>query len=191
MKKILLATKNSDKVKEFKAIFAHLDYDIISLKDLEDFDEVKEDGYSFKDNAYIKAKYYYDKYHMPVFSDDSGISIAYLHDLPGVHSARFLGGKDYEFTNSFILEIMQDIQDRRAYYSCVIAYIDEHGPLFFEGILEGEIALAKKGHNGFGFDPIFYLPAYQKTLAELDSDIKNKISHRYIALEKMVKYFEK
>ncbi len=191
MKKILFATKNKNKVREVREIFAHLDYDIISLDELNDRDEVVEDGFSFAENAYKKANYYYQKYHIPSFSDDSGISIHYFNDNPGIHSARFLGGNDYLRTNAFILDVMKDIKDRRAHYTCAICYIDENGPLYFEGIMNGEIALEAKGGNGFGFDPIFFDKSTNKTLAELSDEGKNKISHRYLALRKMVDYFEK
>lgn len=191
MKKILFATKNLSKVKEVKRIFAHLDYEIISLNEINDIDEVIENGFSFRENAYLKAKYYFDKYNVPSFSDDSGISITYLNDNPGIHSARFLGGKDYNRTNNFILDLMKDIEDRSAYYTCAICYVDENGPLYFDGVMDGEIANEARGENGFGFDPIFYLPEYDKNVAELSDEEKNNISHRSIALRKMVNYFEK
>lgn len=190
MKKILFATTNRNKLKEVREIFANLPYEIISLADLDDHDEVKEDGFSFEENAYIKAKYYFDKYHIPCMSDDSGISISYLGDYPGIHSARFLNDLDYPEKNQMIIDIMKDIKDRRAYYSCAIVYIDENGPLCFEAKLNGMIAYKAKGSNGFGYDPIFYLPSYNATVAELSDEEKNLISHRYLALRKMVKHFE-
>lgn len=191
MKKILLASKNKGKLKEFKELFSKYGYEIISLEDLNDHDEVEENGRTFKDNALIKARYYHEKYQMDTISDDSGISIVYFNHLPGIYSARFLKHLSYPLKNELILSIMKDIKNRDAYYTCDIAMIIDGQEMVFEGILNGEIAYEQKGENGFGYDPIFYLKEYDKTTAELSSDEKNAISHRGIALRKLVAYFEK
>lgn len=191
MSKILLASKNKNKYREFQNILSKYGYEIISLADFSDNDEVEETGTSFKENALIKARYYYNKYHIDTISDDSGLSIDYFGDFPGIYSARFLKQYDYNIKNQLILDIMKDINNRKAYYTCDIALIIDGKEMVFEGIMEGEISTYMNGNNGFGYDPIFYLKEYKMTCGELDSDIKNQISHRAIALKRMVDFFEK
>ena len=110
--------------------------------------------------------------------------------MPGVHSARFLDHLDYPNKNQLILDIMKDVKNRKAYYSCVIAYVDDNHQMTFEGIMDGTIANSLEGDNGFGYDPIFIPKGYQKTVASLSEKEKNEISHRGIALRKLVNYFE-
>lgn len=190
MQKLLMATTNQGKVKELKKMLEDLPYEILTLKDLNDVKEPIENGYTFKDNALIKASYYYHLFHIPTIADDSGISISYFLDLPGVHSARFLDHLDYPNKNQLILDIMKDVKNRKAYYSCVIAYVDDNHQMTFEGIMDGTIANSLEGDNGFGYDPIFIPKGYQKTVASLSEKEKNEISHRGIALRKLVNYFE-
>lgn len=191
MKKILLASKNKNKHKEFKAILEPYGYEVINLDTLNDNDDVEETGRTFKDNALIKARYYYNKYHVDTISDDSGISLAYFNDYPGIYSARFLSHLNYDDKNDLLVDIYKNINDRRAHYTCAIALILDGKEFVFEGIWNGQIAFERKGTNGFGYDPIFYLDEYQKTSAEISPELKNQISHRAIALKEMVKHFEK
>lgn len=191
MKKILLASKNKNKHKEFNAILNQYGYEVINLDSLNDNDEVEETGKTFKENALIKARYYYSKYHVDTISDDSGISLAYFNGYPGIYSARFLNHLNYDEKNDLLVDIYKNINDRRAYYTCAIALIIDGQEYIFEGIWNGEIANERKGTNGFGYDPIFYLNEYQKTSAEISPELKNQISHRAIALKEMVKHFEK
>lgn len=191
MKKLLLATKNKGKLKEVQEIFKDLPYEIISLEAFDDHDDVVEDGFSFKENAIIKAEYYQKKYHIDTIADDSGISIVHLLDHPNIHSARFLGGNNYDFTNQFVIDVLDGVNNRDAYYTCVIAYANEFETKTYDAYLNGQIATSKRGSHGFGFDPIFYIPEYDQTLAEMEPALKNQISHRFKALEKLVKDFEK
>ncbi len=189
--KIIFATKNKGKLKEFKELLIenNLKYEVLSLNDLEDVPEIIENGKTFKENAYIKAKRIFDKYHLPVIADDSGIIAEVLGDRPGVYSARFAGenATDDENNRKLINEL-KDKANKRAYFQCVLCYINSIGDVFFtDGKCYGEIIDTPKGENGFGYDPIFFIPEFNKTIAELDSNTKNKISHRGKAFKELVK----
>ncbi len=189
--KIIFATKNKGKLKEFKELLAenNLSYEVLSLNDLKDVPEIIENGKTFKENAYIKAKRVFDKYHLPVIADDSGIIAEALGDRPGVYSARFAGeGASDEDNNKKLINELKDKEDKRAYFQCVLCYINSNGEIFFtDGKCFGEIIENPKGENGFGYDPIFYIRELDKTIAELDSHTKNKISHRGKAFKELVK----
>lgn len=191
--KIVFATHNPNKVQEAKSIFASLPIQLLSLTDLNIKDEVEENGSSFQDNAFIKANYYYKLSALPVFADDSGLIIPALNGDPGILSARYAGIQgDYLANNALVLEKMKNIKDRRAYFYTSIAYIDNNGQCkYFEGRLDGEIAYQPEGNNGFGYDPLFFLPNYQKTLGQLPTATKNTISHRFQALVKLSEYLKK
>lgn len=189
MRKILIATGNKHKLKEFKDLLNTFDFEILSLEDFNDQDEIIEDGEDFKANALIKARYYYYKYGIATLADDSGISINYFNNLPGVKSARFLNHLNYKDKNALICEIMQDVKNRYAFYSCALAFVCEK-ELIFEGELKGNIALKPSGVDGFGYDPIFIPNDYNESISYLGDEIKSKISHRKKAIDKLVKYFE-
>ena len=193
MKELFIATNNPHKTEEIKEILKSRNFnvDLLCPKDFNDRSEPVEDGNSYKENAYIKAKYYYDKYHYPTLADDSGISIRYLNYEPNIHSARFLETDDYIEKNNKILDLMRGVKDRYAAFECCLCFIDENKAHYFEGINEGEISLEPKGDEGFGYDTIFLIPKYNKTEAELGNDYKNANSHRAKALRKWVEYLEK
>lgn len=189
MKELLVATNNNHKLEEMKDIFNSLSFDVklISPKDFNDHEEPIEDGLTFKDNAYIKAKYYYDKYHLPTIADDSGIYIKYFNNYPGVHSSRFLKTNDNNERNLKILDLMKNVKDRECIFNCWLCYIDDKGNVkYYSGTLKGEISKEAKGDFGFGYDPIFFLKEYNKTNAELTNYGKNKISHRFKVLKDFV-----
>ncbi len=187
-KKILLASHNAHKKEEFKAILEPLGYDVIGTDDINDQSEVVEDGRTFIANARIKARYYYEKYHMMTIADDSGISIRYLNGFPDIHSARFLSDLPYKEKNDLIVRMMRDISDRYAYYTCAISLMDKDVDEDFIGIMEGTIATSPEGKNGFGYDPIFIPRGFDLTLAEMPAELKNRISHRYMAIKGLVDY---
>ena len=192
MKKILIATGNAHKVKEFEDIANANNLDVLFVcpRDFNDFDEPYENGNSYRENAYIKAKYYYDKYHLPTIADDSGIEIAFYDNKPGIYSSRWKNGMPYEERNKLICEEMKDSLDRSAsFYSC-IAYIENDVCKYYEGVLKGNIAFNPSGKEGFGYDPIFVPLGYYKTNAELGEDFKKEFSHRSIALRKWAEDFE-
>ena len=186
MKEILLATSNQNKVQEFSKILEPFMIKVLSLKDLNDQSEVRENGQSFKENAFLKANYYYKRYQMPVIADDSGIKIAYFNDYPDILSARFMDHLDYPRRNRLILDIMKDIKDRRACFIAHLTFLKNGERFDYEGVVEGEIASSVKGDHGFVYDPIFYLPSIKKTMAELSEDEKNHVSHRALALKEFV-----
>lgn len=195
MEKILIATSNAHKVKEVKDIFDSLNFDVelITPKDLDpnNKNEPVEDGASFKENSYIKAKFYYDLYHMPTIADDSGICIDFYDGKPGIYSARWLSELSYKEKNEKITSDLKDSDNRGAQFVCGITYIDDNQTLYFEGVLKGSIANKPQGLEGFGYDPVFIIDGQSKTTAELGEDFKKYNSHRALALRKLVEYFEK
>lgn len=192
MNKIMIATANAGKLKEFKHMLEPLGYQVTSLLDLSENIDIEETGTTFKENALIKARAIYEQFHIPVLSDDSGLAINHLNGQPGVYSARYLG-KDtsYEFKNQHILNELIDADDRGCQYICDIAYIDKFGKEYvFEGVMEGTIAKEAIGSNGFGYDPIFYYEPFETTLANVSNDLKHQVSHRGIALHKLLTFME-
>ncbi|NLD26057.1 MAG: RdgB/HAM1 family non-canonical purine NTP pyrophosphatase [Acholeplasmataceae bacterium] len=190
---VIFASQNPNKIKEVKAILASLPVNIVSLHDLNFDEELEETGSTFQENAFLKAKFIYERYQRPVFADDSGLIIPALGGQPGVHSARYSGlHGDYQSNNSLVLEKMKDVTDRRAYFLTVICYFDSKGMVhYFQGRLDGAIAMAPSGTNGFGYDPLFYLPALDKTLGQTPETKKNELSHRYRALREFTDFLKK
>jgi len=183
MTDLIIASQNVHKIRELSAIFNHKGIHLISLKELNDNDDVIEDGHSFLENAKIKASYFANKYHKPVIADDSGLVIPALEGRPGIYSARYSGGGDHQ-NNLKVLNEMQDQENRDAYFVSVIVLCYPNGVYkSYEGKVFGLIAEEEKGKNGFGYDSIFYYPDLNKHFAELDSEIKNQISHRANALK--------
>ena len=186
---IILATHNKNKVIEIRNILNS--YTVLTLDDLNDFDEVEETGKSFRENAFLKAEFYHKKYRLPVIADDSGLTVDALNGEPGIYSARYSKSGDPVENYKLLLENMKNIEDRRAHFNCTICYIDAIGsPHYFEGEIKGLINHDPLGKFGFGYDPIFYLPQKNKTFAELPSEEKNKISHRAIAIAKFIDYIK-
>ena len=194
MEDIILCTKNKGKVKEFKELFEgfKLDINLISLDDLNDNDEVIEDGNSFSQNAYIKAHYYYEKHQKCVIADDSGLCIDYLGGMPGINSARYSGMGPKENIKK-VLGLMKEVINRSAHFTCVLCFIDEKGKVdYFEGRVDGSIAYTETGDNGFGYDPIFIVNHNGKniSMASLSEGEKNKISHRYQAILSFASWYK-
>lgn len=181
--KIIVASSNKGKLKEFRELFPNIEF--ISLLDLKYDKDIVENGISFKENAYIKAKTIYDEFKLPTIADDSGISCEALLGAPGIYSKRFSGGDD-EDNNRLLLEKMHDKEDKTCYYTCAICLILGDDKIYMiEEKCYGKITEDRRGTNGFGYDPYFYLPSYGKTMAELPLEEKNKISHRGKALSKL------
>jgi len=193
-KKLVIATANKGKLREFTQLLAPLNIEVLSLRDFPEIGEIEENGTTFADNALLKAKAAAKITGYISLADDSGLEVDYLEGLPGVNSARFSGEpKDDNKNNSKLLSLMKGIPPikRTGRFKCVIAIVGldkvEH---IAEGGCEGFILDEKKGIGGFGYDPLFYVPKYEKTFAELDLETKNKISHRGIATEKALKILE-
>ena len=189
MIEILFATSNAGKAKEVQAMFSDLDVDVKTLRE-EGIDvEIEENGQTFAENALIKAKAIAGMTDKIVLADDSGLVVDYLNGEPGIYPARYLGeDTSYDIKNAKILERMEGVPDdqRTARFVCAMAAIMPDGEVICtEGIMEGLIGYEMKGTNGFGYDPIFYLPEYGMTSSEITPEKKNEISHRGKALRKM------
>lgn len=184
MKKAILATNNSHKVSEFRRAFAEngIDIQLLTLKEVGFFDEIVEDADSFEGNAFIKAYTVAKKCNMPAIADDSGLEVDFLGGAPGVFSARYAGeDSDDDRNNKKLLEELFGVpaEKRTARFVCTICVCDPEGNRFFAtGKGEGVILDSPRGDNKFGYDPLFFVPALEKTYAELDESTKNSISHR-------------
>lgn len=195
MTKIIVATGNQNKMKEIREIIKRDDIEFVSLKDdgLQDI-EIVEDGKTFEENAVIKAKTIADITKNIVIADDSGLEVDYLDKAPGVYSARYMGeDTPYTIKNNHIIDLLKDAkgEERSARFVCVISCVMPDGETFTtRGTIEGRIGYEEKGENGFGYDPIFYLPERGCTTAELPPEQKNEISHRGRALKEMYKKLE-
>ena len=185
MKSIILASNNKDKVKEVKEILNG--YDIISMKEAGIDVDIEENGTTFEENALIKARAIMKLTGQITMADDSGLEIDYLNKAPGVYSARFMGhDTSYDIKNKALIQKLEGVKgsDRSGRFVCAIAVCFPDGrEIVKRGTMEGLIAEEIKGDNGFGYDPIVYLPEYGKTSGELAPEEKNKISHRGKALE--------
>lgn len=190
-KTIVIATKNKGKLREFRSILADAYDEIFSLADFDEVPEIKETGFSFRENAYIKAKTTSDFLRMDSIGDDSGLVVDALGGAPGIYSARYAGeGASDDDNNEKLLFELKREKNRNARFVCCIALVLADGTQeFFEGECRGQITGEKRGESGFGYDPVFYVPQYGKTMAQLGPDIKNRISHRAIASEKLLSYF--
>ncbi len=185
MMKILIASHNVHKIKEFMQIFESTPIHLVSLKELNDHDEVEETENTFTKNAILKAKYFAKKYRMPAISDDSGLAVDYLNGRPGVHSKRYAGGNDYD-NNVKLLNELKGIENRDAHFISVVAlYYPDCSYKTYQGVVYGTIGHELKQIDAFGYDPIFYPKGYNQSFAELGHLIKNEISHRALALKKV------
>ena len=187
MKKIIFATGNADKMKEIREILADLDAEVLSMKEAGVQADIVEDGKTFEENAVIKATAICRLTGEIVLADDSGLEIDYLNKEPGIYSARYMGeNTDYHIKNGNLIERLSGVPDekRTARFVCAIAAAFPDGSVkTVRGTMEGRIGYEEKGENGFGYDPIFFLPEYGCTSAELSMEEKNKISHRGKALQ--------
>jgi len=186
--KLVFASHNQGKVNEAKVILAGVDFQILSLNDCEITEEVEETGQTFADNALLKAQFYAQLCDANTVADDSGLEIMALNGWPGVNSARFISGTDADRVKA-VLKKMVGHQDRRAQFKTVICLVmKDRPPQFFEGVIKGQLAQQPTGTNGFGYDPIFIPDGYDQPFAQLGMAVKNKISHRQQALEKLKAY---
>lgn len=186
--KIVLATNNKHKIKEIKDILADLNVDILTLKDLHLAPQVEETGKTLEENAILKAKTICRFTNLPSLADDSGLEVDELDGAPGVMSARFAGEHcSFKDNNLKLLSLMKDVpQERRgARFVCVVALAKDLNQIItVKGEVRGTITFKEMGENGFGYDPVFWLPRLNKTFAQLTLEEKNKISHRAKAFGK-------
>ncbi len=192
---IILATNNKSKVKEISEMMSGSDITFESLADAGINVEVEETGTTFKENALLKAREICKLSGKPTISDDSGLEIDALDGAPGIYSSRFMGeDTSYDIKNNALIEKLENVADpdRTARFRCCMALVLPDGREFVtEGAMEGIIAREPKGINGFGYDPILFIPEYNRTSAELSSEEKNNISHRGEALRKMIEVIKK
>ena len=186
MRKVIFATGNQGKMKESREILGDLDIELLSLKDAGIQADIVEDGKTFEENAQIKARTVCSLTGEIVLADDSGLEIDYLNKEPGIYSARYMGeDTSYRIKNANLIERLNGVPDekRTARFVCAIAAAFPDGTMkTVRATMEGRIGYEEKGENGFGYDPIFWLPEYGCTSAELSMEEKNKISHRGKAL---------
>jgi len=188
MHQLVFATNNAHKLEEVAAKIEG-QIKLLSLTDINCTDDVAETGKTFSENASIKSHYIYDKYKLDCFGDDSGLEIDALNGDPGVYSARYASEHGNHDANiNKVLTGLQNVADRKARFRTVISLIWNGDEYFFEGAIEGTIRHERSGSEGFGYDPIFQPDGYNITFAEMSLDEKNKISHRAIAMEKLVSF---
>jgi len=189
---VVLATGNKGKAKEFSKLLEGVFGNVISLSDIGSPPEVVEDGLTFRDNALKKARTIAQYSGKLTLADDSGLVVDALNGRPGVYSARYSGEGATDKTNiEKLLAELGDNPDRKARFVCVLALVDPNGEeLVIEGFCEGVILDKPRGEGGFGYDPVFYLPDREKTMAEVDPEIKNRISHRAKACELLTQYLK-
>lgn len=189
MNKIILASNNNGKIKEFREIFKNMDIELVPMKEAGIDVDIEENGETFEENSLIKARTVCKLSGCITIADDSGLEVDYLGGQPGVYSARFMGhDTSYDIKNKAIIDKLKGVsgKDRSARFVAVIAAVFPDGrELVTRGTMEGIIGQEPLGENGFGYDPILFIPEYNKSSAELAPEEKNKISHRGKALEKM------
>ncbi|MDR3046053.1 MAG: non-canonical purine NTP diphosphatase [Bacteroidales bacterium] len=185
---LVFATHNQHKTDEIRHIIGN-HFTIQNLKDIGCFEEIEETTNTLQGNALLKAQYVFNKYGINCFSDDTGLEIEALNGAPGVFSARYAGEPcSFEDNMNKVLKELKGITNRKASFKTVIALILDGNQYFFEGAIEGCITTEKMGIAGFGYDPIFLPQGYSKTFAALGDDDKNKISHRAMAVHKLINF---
>ena len=198
--KIVFATNNAHKLTEIRQILGD-DFEVLSLADIGCHEDIPETADTIEGNALQKAQYVFDHYHLSCFADDTGLEVDALGGAPGIYSARYAGeGHDSEANMRKLLHELGENNNRKARFRTVIALIqkeeDNDSSLAeqkincFEGIIEGQIIREKRGDEGFGYDPIFRPDGYEETFAQLGPQIKNRISHRALAVEKLAKFLK-
>lgn len=189
--KIVFATNNPHKLKELRHILGDK-FKLLSLSDINCFEEIPETSPTIEENSLEKAEYVYKKYKTNCFADDTGLEIEALDGRPGVYSARYAGGdKNMDSNIDKILSELKDQNNRNARFKTVVSLILNGEVYQFEGIINGKIIKEKTGTAGFGYDPVFMPNDYDITFAEMEPVLKNKISHRGIAVQKLVEFLTK
>lgn len=188
---LVFSSHNKNKIAEI----SHKLPSSICISGLDSFgikEEIPETGYTLEENALIKARFIYEKYKINCLADDSGLEVESLNNAPGVFSARYAGEPRNDENNmDKLLFELRDKSNRKAQFRTVIALILEGKEYFFEGIIKGKISYERKGNDGFGYDPIFIPDGYEKSFAEMSIEEKNKISHRAMAVEKLLDFLSK
>ncbi|MCK9205541.1 MAG: RdgB/HAM1 family non-canonical purine NTP pyrophosphatase [Salinivirgaceae bacterium] len=187
---LIFATQNKYKLEEVNHLLNGL-FNVIGLHDAGFGDDIPEDEPTLEGNARFKARYIYNKLHKNVFADDTGLEIEALNGEPGVISARYAGeGKNPEDNIRLVLKKMRGVENRQAQFRTVICLIYNHTEFVFEGVVKGSLLTEKNGISGFGYDPIFKPDGYEDTFAQMPMELKNKISHRGLAMQKLIAFLQ-
>ena len=189
--KFVFATNNAHKLEEVTAILGNR-IELLSLKDIHCHTDIPETADTLEGNALLKAQYIYENYQMDCFADDTGLEVEALNGAPGVYSARYAGGEGHD-AQANMLKLLHELEgkeNRKAQFRTAISLILDGKEYLFEGVIKGEIIKEKRGDSGFGYDPIFKPEGYDRTFAELGNDIKNQISHRALAVQKLCEFLQ-
>jgi len=190
MNKLVFATNNAHKLSEVRAILEP-EFKIISLKDLNCNEDIPETADTLDGNALLKATYIHDKFGLDCFADDTGLEVEELGGEPGVYSARYAGEDNNAYNNmNKVLSLLGDKTNRKACFRTVIALKIGKSTFSFEGKIDGEIATLPRGESGFGYDPIFVPEGYLLSFAQLEAGVKNNISHRALAVNKLIDFLQ-
>ena len=188
--KLVFATNNQHKLEEVSAILDN-SIELLSLKDINCNTDIPETADTLEGNALLKAQYIYNNFGINCFADDTGLEVEALNNEPGVYSARYAGENKNPEANMFkVLDNLREKENRKARFRTVIALILNGQEYLFEGIINGKITNSKQGSAGFGYDPIFMPEGYNETFAELGNNIKNKMSHRALAINKLYDFLK-
>ncbi len=186
---LVFATQNANKTIEVSEMLSPK-YQILNLKDIGCDVDIPETGDTFAANALLKSSYVVQNYGIDCFADDSGLEVEALNNEPGIYSARYSGERGDRQNMLFLLQKMEGISNRKARFKTVISLVHKGVNHLFEGVINGKIRLAPTGENGFGYDPIFEPDGYTQTFAEMDLALKNEISHRALALKKLIEFLK-
>lgn len=190
MRKLVFATNNAHKLEEVRAVLDNK-IEIVSLNELGCYDDIPETADTLDGNALIKAEYVFNKFGMACIADDTGLEVEALNGEPGVYSARY-GGEPHNAQKNMqkLLTNLKGIENRKARFRTVIVLKDAERELYFEGTIHGHISETPSGAAGFGYDPVFVPDGYNKSFAELGPELKNKISHRALAVEELIRFLK-
>ena len=190
-RKLVFATNNAHKLEEVAAILGD-QVELLSLDDIGCQTDIPETAETLEGNALLKSSYIYKTYHLPCFADDTGLEVETLNGAPGVYSARYAGGEGHD-AQANMLKLLHELdgkENRKAQFRTAISLILDGKEYLFEGVIKGEIIEEKRGDSGFGYDPICKPEGYEQTFAELGNDIKNQISHRALAVQKLCEFLQ-
>lgn len=191
-RKLVFATNNAHKLEEVAAILGE-QIELLNLNDIGCHTDIPETAATLEGNALLKSSFIFKIYGLDCFADDTGLEVEALDGAPGVYSARYAGGEGHD-SQANMLKLLRDLEgkeNRKAQFRTAISLILDGKEYLFEGVIKGEIIKEKRGDSGFGYDPIFKPEGYDKTFAELGNDIKNKISHRALAVQKLCEFLQR
>jgi XTP/dITP diphosphohydrolase len=189
MRQLVFATNNQNKTKEVRTLLAG-QYEVLNLSDIGCTTDIPETANSFAGNAELKSSFVAENFNLDCFADDSGLEVEALNNEPGIYSARYAGERGDQANLRLVLQKMEGISNRKARFRTVVSLIRDGERFLFEGAIEGTIRETPTGDHGFGYDPIFQPDGYENTFAEMDMAQKNQISHRAIAMRKLISFLK-